>query len=238
MWTHAWNGEVPGGRIKKVDAWIKTWCPPGKRPGDLGDDRRTSSKQGQGYKRDQSPTCGLMRESERVARGQHRRLGWERRAAVRIPGEGGGQLFKTERLGSIGELGTKRTSSILEGNRTPAPRSTNSRRRCAARRVVTGDRDQERRRRFGRGGKARATREAARRVSAAERTAAKPAARVPAQKGSSRQSSSRPRSKGGQRSPSRTERTPGEDLVDVGRGAAALAPPDQRLKTISPHRPG
>ena len=102
MWD-AWNGEVPAGRIKKVPFSIKTWCPPGKRPGHLSFDRRTSSAWSS-YKRTE-PDLWPRAESEWRGGSIGDWAGSDvRRYEYLAKTE---QLFKTERLGSIGELGTK-----------------------------------------------------------------------------------------------------------------------------------
>jgi hypothetical protein len=102
MWD-VWTGEVPAGRLKKVPFSIKTWCPPGKRAGHLSFDRRTSAT----WSSYQRTEPNLWPRAEAEWRGGSI-ADWAgndvRRYDYLAKTE---QLFKTERLGTIAELGTK-----------------------------------------------------------------------------------------------------------------------------------
>lgn len=101
--SDARKGEVPANRLRRLDVPLKTWCPPGKKPGHLSFDRRLTASwltnevdDSEGWPRVESTWQGGQ-VSDWAANDL---LKYEYLTRIE-------QLFKTQGYGTIAELGTK-----------------------------------------------------------------------------------------------------------------------------------
>ncbi len=135
----AWSGEIPAGRLRHLKVPIKTWCPPGKRPGRISLDRQLSAAWSKANENNPEgwPRLQLDWEGGRIAdwagndHGRHELLSKAE------------QLFKTHGFGTIAELGTK---LVFRHNSTDCVYSVSKHLLCAPllARLTSTEHDRER----------------------------------------------------------------------------------------------